>query len=294
MSTLRLPIAVTLIVPLAGSVGLARAQVAPAWIQPEVPPGTVPDEIPGVGVEERFDTPVPMDAVLYDHEGRMVRLGDFFDGDRPVLLMLVYHQCASFCDMLLRTVTEVLAQQPWTVGIEFDVITLSIDLRDGPAVLREARERTLGRYGREEAQRGWHFLGGRDAEVRRIAEAIGYRYRWDEQTQQYAHPGVIMVLQPSGRVARYLYGLDLPHNDLRLALIEADEGRHSSAVEQFILYCYRWNHSDGRYVLAAWRVMRLGGVLTVVAVGGALFALWRRERRRGEARGAPRAQSSES
>jgi protein SCO1/2 len=273
--------AVTIAVLLSGAAAVARAQPGPPAIQPEIPPGTVPMEIPGVGVDERFDTPVPADAVFVDHEGRHVRLGDFLDGDRPLVLALVYHSCASFCDMASRAVADVLAQQPWTVGTELEVVTLSIDPRDAQqGVLRDARARVLGRYGRAEAERGWHFLAGTEAEIRRVADAVGYRYQWDERTQQFAHPGVIMVLQPSGRVSRYLYGLEYDAADVRLALIEADAGRHASSVEQLVLYCFRWDHQDSTYVIAAWRVMRLGGLLTVFVLGGVLFGFWRRERRK--------------
>lgn len=272
-----------------GGEAVVRAQIAPSSIRPDIPPGTVPDEIPGVGVDEQFDRAVPMDAILLDHEARSVRLGDFFDGERPVILSFVYHQCASFCDMALRAIADSLARQPWTVGNEITVITLSIDPRDGPAVLRDARQRILGRYGRAEAASGWHFLAGTEAQVRRVAESVGYRYVWDERTQQFAHPGAIVILRPDGRPSRYLYGLDYPHNDLRLALIEADEGRHAaSLVEQAILYCYRWDHSDGRYVIAARRLMRLGGIVTVVVLGAVLVTFWRRERAKDRERAAAR------
>lgn len=280
MRTLLSCTALLALLALASSPAGARAQGATAPIRPEIPPGTVPDQIPGVGVDETFDTAVPMDAVFVDHEGRRVRLGDFFDGDRPVVLTLVYHQCASFCDMVLRSAAESLAQQPWTAGVEYDVVTLSIDPRDTPEVLRDARGRTLGRYGREEAEHGWHFLRGEEHEIRRVADAVGYRYQWDERTEQFAHPGVIMLLGPTGRVARYLYGIEFPFNDLRIGLLDADAGRHASSTEQLMLYCFRWDHADGRYVLAAWRLMRLGGLLTMAILGGVLFTFWRRERRR--------------
>jgi protein SCO1 len=291
MSIRLLTLASSIALLFAARVDVARAQVENAAFQPEIPPGTVPDTIPGVGVDERFDVPVPMDAVLTDHTGATVRLGEAFDGQRPVVLTLVYHQCASFCDMALRAVADALKQQPWTAGVEYDVITLSIDPRDTPAVLADARARILGRYGRSEAERGWRFLGGTEAEIQRVADAIGYRFHWDERTQQYAHPGAMMILQPSGRVSRYLYGLDFPFNDVRLALMEASDGRHLASSEQLIrqslLYCFRWDHADGRYVLAARRLMRLGGLLTVALLGGVLITLWRRERRRAPASAAP-------
>jgi protein SCO1/2 len=262
-----------------GVVAVARAQAPSQFIQPEIAPGTVPDEIPGVGVDERFDTRLPMDASFVDHTGRAVRLGEIFDGDHPVVLTFVYHSCASFCDMALRAVAESLVQQPWTVGVEYEVVTLSIDPRDAvPATLSDARQRILGRYGRAEAEQGWHFLGGTREEIARVADAVGYRFVWDERTEQFAHPGAILIMQPDGHVARYLYGLDYPHNDVRLALIDADAGRHSSSVEQFILSCYRWDHADGRYVVYARRLMRLGGLATMAILGGFLLMFWRRER----------------
>lgn len=277
---LALSIAV-LLAPVAGGRAIARAQAPNPYVQDQIPAGTVPDEIPGVGIDERFDSPVPSDAVFRDHTGRMVRLGDFLDGDRPVILTFVYHQCASFCDMVMQSLTNALVQQPWTVGLEYDVITLSMDPRDTPQVTAEARARALGRYGRAEAERGWHFLSGTEAEIARVADAVGYRFVWEERTQQFAHPGAIMVLAPDGRVARYLYGLELSHNDIRLALIDADEGRHvASAIEQAVLYCYRWDHADGRYVIAARRLMKVGGLVTMVALGSFLLVFWRRERKK--------------
>lgn len=262
------------------------AQIGSAALRPEIPPGTVPDEIPGVGVDERFDTAIPADAAFYDHTGAAVRLGELLHDDRPIVLLFVYHQCASFCDLVMRAVTDSLAQQPWTVGMNLTVITLSIDPRDTPEVLADARQRTLGRYGRSEAADGWFFLGGTEQEIHKVTEAVGYRYFWDAQGEQFAHPGVIMILQPSGLVSRYLYGLEFPYNDLRLAILDADEGRHSSSVEQFILYCYQWSHSDGRYVIAAWRLMRAGGFITLALVVGALLFFWRRELRKAPQRAA--------
>lgn len=279
-----------------GAGAVARAQSPNPFIQDEIAPGTVPDEIPGVGVDETFDTPVPADVTFRDHTGRMVRIGDFIDGERPVILTLVYHQCASFCDMVMQSLTTALIQQPWTVGIEFDVITLSIDPRDTPEVTAEARSRALGRYGRAEAERGWHFLSGTEAQIAQVADAIGYHFVWEERTQQFAHPGAIMFLAPNGRVARYLYGLELDHNDIRLALIDADEGRRvASTIEQAVLYCYTWDHADGTYVIAARRLMKVGGFVTMIALGGFLFVFWRRERKKGrEAASSPESSPASS
>jgi protein SCO1/2 len=276
----------------AGGVALVGAWASTALAQqpatrPAIAPGTGGQEmaLQGVGVDERFDSAVPRDATFRDHEGRTVRLGDIVDGARPVVLHFVYHSCATVCDLAMGNVASVLAQQPWTVGVEYDVITLSMDPRDTPADAAAARGRIIGRYGREEAQHGWHFLVGDASEIARVAEAVGYRYRWDDATQQFAHPGVLMILQSSGRVARYLYGLEIAPNDVRLGLIEASSDRSISTTERVLMFCYRYDAHDSRYVLAAWNIMRAGGALTVLLLGGFLGFYWLRERRRASSAG---------
>lgn len=287
-----LPIALALLVPLAGPAGVA----AQAGIRPAIPPGTGGEEmlLRGVGVDEALDAPVPLDATFLDHEGRAVRLGDVVDGTRPVLMHFVYHSCAIICENSLNAMAVMLAGQTWTVGVEYDVVTLSMDHRDGPAESALARGRVLSRYPRTEAEHGWHFLTGTEAEIRRVADAIGYRFRWDDATEQFAHPAVVTLLQSSGRIARYLYGLELSPTDVRLGLIEAAGDRTVSStggwvdgvVDTALLYCFRWDQHESRYVLFAWNIMRGGGLLTFLALGSFLLFHWRRERRREASKGA--------
>jgi protein SCO1/2 len=265
---------------MAGASGIARAQ---APLRPEIPPGTGGEQMAlrDVGVDERFDSAVPRDARFRDHEGRTVTLGDFLDGQRPVILQFVYHSCATVCDMSMNNVAAVLTQQPWTIGVEYDVITLSMDPHDTPAVAAAARGRLLGRYGREEAATGWHFLVGDEDEILRVADAVGYHFRWDAPTQQFAHPATLMILQSSGRVARYLYGIDFAPNDVRLALLEGADDRSITTAERVMQFCFRYDAHDSRYVLAAWNLMRAGGVLTMTLLFGGLALLWRREMKKG-------------
>lgn len=269
----------------AGMAGASSDVRAQAPLRPEIPPGTGGQQMAlrGIGVDERFDSAVPRDARFRDHEGRVVTLGDFLDGQRPVILQLVYHSCATVCDLSMNNLAAVLTQQPWTVGVEYDVVTLSMDPHDTPEVAAAARGRLLGRYARPEAAAGWHFLVGDEDEILRVADSIGYHFRWDEPSQQFAHPAVLMILQSSGRVARYLYGLEFASNDVRLALLEGADDRSITTVERVMQFCFRYDAHDSRYVLAAWNLMRAGGVLTMAVLFGGLGLLWRRELRKSRA-----------
>ncbi len=263
-----------------GAVSFASAQQPVT--RPEIAPGTGGREmaLQGVGVDERFDVAVPRDATFRDHTGRVVQLGEIVDGTRPVILQFVYYSCATVCDLAMSNLATTLVQQPWTVGTDFDVITVSMDPHDSMSDMAAARGRLLGRYGRTEAEHGWHFLLGDEAQIARLADAVGYRFHWDEPSQQFAHPAVLMVLQDSGAVGRYLYGLEVPADDVRLGLLEAAQNHSMTTTERVLSFCFRYDQHDGRYVLAAWNIMRGGGALTVLLLGGFLLTYWLRERRK--------------
>lgn len=239
-----------------------------------------PRELEGVGVTEHLNQQVPRTAVFRDHTGRTVRIGDYFDGRRPVVLNLAYHRCPMLCSMVLNAVIRTLSRTQWSVGDQYDVVTLSIDPRDTPEVAAQKRTRVLAAYNRPTAERGWHFIQGTEAEIRRVADAVGFQYRYDAQQDQYAHTAVTILLTPDGKVARYLYGLEYSPNDVRVGLLEASQGRSISTVERLILYCYHYDPQGQKYVVMAQNVMKLGGGVTVVALGAFLTTMWMRERRR--------------
>lgn len=256
---------------------------AQAGIRPVIAPGTGGAEmiLREVGVDETYESPVPSDASFRDHEGRSVTFGELWNSDRPAILQFVYYQCATTCDVALTGTTSVLINQPRSVGIDVDVYTISMDPRDTPAAAAEARGRILGRYGRAEAAEGWHFLVGDEAQIQRVAEAVGYRFRWDEPSQQFAHPAVMMILRagPEARVGRYLYGIEQSPNDVRIGLAEAADGRTVDAAEAALLYCFMYDAQQGRYVVMAWRIMRIGGGLTALLLVSVLLWFWRNELR---------------
>ncbi|HVZ33414.1 MAG TPA: SCO family protein, partial [Polyangiaceae bacterium] len=269
------------LVPFALSALLSVSLAAGARAQPAV----MPAELEGVDVREQLDRSLPKDAVFRDHTGKRVRLGDYFDGKRPVVLTLAYANCKVVCSMVLGAEVTALKEQTWTLGQEYRAVTISIDPRETPEIAAKKRRQMLALYGRAEAREqnagahDWDFLVGDEANIKRVADAVGFRYRYDARQDQYAHPAVLMIAKPGGALARYLYGLEFEPNDVRLGLLEAAQGRSISTVEKMILYCYMYDPIGAKYVVVAQNVMRLGGAITVVLLGGFLLVMWARELR---------------
>lgn len=251
--------------------GSASAQIA-----------ATPRELEHVGVAEHLDGPLPLDTPFRDHTGKSVTLGSFFGGKRPVVLQFAYHSCPVVCSMITNNLAAGLKGVPWTVGKEFDVITISIDPNE--SLERTANKRTsiLNEYGRglPGSNGGWHFLVGDANAIASVTAAAGFEYQYDERQKQWGHPSVVFIVKPNGRMARYLYGLEFPSSDLRLGLLEASEGRHITTVEQIILFCYHYDPQGGKYVLVARRVMQVGGAGVAIVLFGILGMLWARELRK--------------
>lgn len=242
-----------------------------------------PADVSRAGIEQRLDAQVPLDAVFVDDIGREVRLGDYFDGDKPVVLSLVYFTCPMLCGEVLNSMLEGLQQTPYDIGKDFTALTVSFDPRETPALAAEKKRNYVQVYGREGAADGWHFLTGEKEDIDRLCEAVGFGYEWDEATDQYAHAAGIMILTPDGRVSRYLLGIEYPGRDIRLALLDASERKIGSAVEQLFLLCYAYDPTTGTYTLLVHRLLQVAGVATVLVIGGVVgLLLWfeRRQRRR--------------
>jgi protein SCO1 len=256
----------------------ARAQ---AWQESGGIPSTPAAELEGVDIVEHLGGALPKDATFRDTEGKSVRLGDFFDEKRPTLFVFAYHTCPMLCSLVLDATVKSLNDVSWTVGKEFDVVSLSIDPRDTPQTASKKRAQVVGSYGRARGNpEGWHFLVGDEPNIRKVTDAIGFKYRYDSRQQQYAHPAAIYLLTPEGRIARYLYGITYDPGDVRLGLLEASEGRSISTTEKLLLFCYHYDPQGKKYALVAMNVMRVGGAATALALGGLIAAMWLRERRR--------------
>lgn len=247
--------------------GRAHAQIA-----------AMPRELEHVGVTEHLDGPLPLDTPFRDHTGAPLTLRKLFDGKRPVVLQFAYHTCPVVCGMITNNLAAGLKGVPWTIGKEYDVVTISIDPNESLEHTAAKRAGILAEYGRSQA--GWHFLVGSQASIEAVTKAAGFEYQYDERQKQWGHPSVVFVVKPNGNMARYLYGLEFPSADLRLGLLEASEGRHITTVEQLILYCYHYDPQGGKYVLVARRVMQVGGGAVAIILFGILGILWRRELRK--------------
>lgn len=234
-------------------------------------------ELEHIGVEEHLDGPLPLDALFKNHEGNMVRLGDFF-GTKPVLLVLGYHTCPTVCTMIQNAAATSIKDIAWTVGKEFSVVVLSIDPTDTPETAQKRRLGIMAEYGR--SKEGFHYLTGNKTEIDRVAKATGFQYEFDEPRHVYAHPSLIMVAKPNGQMARYLYGLQFDANDVRMSLMEAANGKSLSTIEQVILYCFHFDPNAGKYVLMARRVMQVGGAISAVFLFSIIGVLLLREKRK--------------
>lgn len=279
---LRAPAFASLLLPLAFllSATPAGAQYAQPPVGPR-PTGKSDEILKQVGIEQRLNNQIPLDLTFRDESGRAVRLGDYFGHGKPVLLMLVYYECPMLCNQVLNGVVGTLGAVTFTPGQEFEVVTVSFDPREGPELAAKKKEAYLKRYRRENAGLGWHFLTGDKASIDALAESVGFRYVWDEQSKQFAHASAVMVATPQGRLSHYFYGIDYSPKDLRLALVEASEGRIGSPVDALILYCYHYDPATGRFA-PVMAVLRAAGVLTVLGLVALLYFLHRRTRRAGE------------
>ena len=273
----------------AGLLLLAVAMFAMSWARGASADGLkatqgtaneTPPELKDVDMTEHLGGPLPADAIFRDTSGKMVRLGSFFDGKRPVAFVFAYHTCPMLCSLVLDAFGRGVKGVAWTVGKEFDVVSISIDPHDTPESATKKRAQVVEKYDRDGSTTGWHFLVGDEVNIRRVTDAIGFQYHYDERQQQYAHHAAMYLLTPDGKIARYLYGIEFPSNDIRLGLLEASEGRSISTTEKLLLYCYHYDPQGKKYAIVAMNVMRLGGVATIFLLGGFLALMWLREKRK--------------
>lgn len=250
---------------------LAAAPVLEAQVN------TLPSELVGVDVVEHIGQKVDLDLQFTAENGYQVPLRQYFSKGKPVLLNFVYYRCPMLCNLVLNGQTAALRELAWTAGKEFEIVTISIAPEEQFNLAQAKKKFYLETYERD-AGNGWHFLTDYQGNTKRLADQVGFSYRWDEKTQQWAHTAAIMTLTPDGRISRYLYGVRFAQRDLRLGLTEASEGKLGSMGDKLLLFCFHYDPAAKGYVPFARNIMKIAGGLMVLVMGLVLRFLFRRER----------------
>ena len=247
------------------------------WAQQQV---RVANPMSGIDLEQKLDAQVPLDVPFRDETGAGVTLGKYFR-KRPVVLNLIFYKCPGICITEMDGMTKAFKKINKQIGRDFEVVTISIDPREGPDLARMKKDEHMKQLGRPGAENGWHFLTGTDENIRQVADAVGFRYVFDKKRGLYNHPAGLIVLTPEGRASRYMYGTKYTSTNLKFALMDASKGRIGSFVEKLIRSCYDYDPTAGRYGLVIIRVVQLAGIGTILVLGTFLFLMFRWEKRRG-------------
>jgi protein SCO1/2 len=258
---------------------LVACGVLPLQAQSSQSSSVRPPILRNVGIDQKLDQLIPLDIEFHEETGRSVRLGDYF-GRKPVILSLVYYDCPMLCTMVLNGLLEGLKELKFSVGDQFNVVTVSFDPTEKPSLAAAKKAVYIGLYGRRGASENWHFLTGEEKAIRQLTEAVGFRYNYDPHTKQYVHATGIMVLTPEGRLARYFYGIKYPSGYLRLGLVEASQGKIGSPVDEILLYCCQYDPQTGRYSLIISRAIKVAAGVTVFCLGTMILVLFRAGPRR--------------
>ncbi len=244
----------------------------------------LPTALKGVGIEQKLNEQLPLEAVFKDENGKEVKLGEYFGKERPVILALVYYECPMLCNEVLNGLTGSLKSLTFDTGKDFDVVAISFDANenDKSELTKNKKESYMKRYGRPGTENGWHFLTGTQGEIDKVTQAVGFNYQWDEQSKQFAHAGGIMFATPEGKLSRYLYGIDYAPKDIKFAVMESSENKIGNSAEQLMLYCYHYDPATGKYGLSILKILRLGGIVTLIGLGAMFFVFWRRNKAKNE------------
>jgi protein SCO1/2 len=238
-----------------------------------------------VTLRQKLDSQVPLNLEFRDENGQTITLADCTAG-KTTILVLAYFRCPKLCTQVLNDLVKGLRGVPWNIGDEFNVLTVSFDDRETPEMAAAKKKSYVEDYGRPGADKGWHFLTGRQQSILALSNAVGFQFRYDPKNDLFAHPSCIMILTPEGKVSRYLLRLRDPKNpagfsrDLRLALVEASEHKIGTPADSVMLFCFRYDPETGKYTMTALNAVRAAGVLTVVVLGSLLFVAFRRDRRK--------------
>ncbi len=241
----------------------------------------IPKALKTVGIEQNLNGQIPLDAKFKDSTGKEIKLGDYFGKEKPVVLALVYYECPMLCNEVLNGLTGSLKGISFDVGKEYDVVAISFDSRENekPNLTKNKKEAYVERYNRPDSADGWHFLTGEQSEIDKVTEAVGFKYTFDEETNQFAHAGGIMVITPEGKISRYFYGIDYAPKDVKFGIMESSENKIGSPADQLYLYCFHYDPSTGKYGFAILNLLRMMAVGTLLGLGTMFFVFWRKNKK---------------
>lgn len=238
----------------------------------------LPPMLQDVGIEQKLDHQVPLNLSFKDEHGADVKLQKYFTG-KPVILTLVYYECPMLCTEVLNGMVKAMKVMQLSAGKDYDIVTISFNPRETSGLAYDKKQVYLESYNRPGAEQAWHFLTGNEDSIHRVTSAVGFKYKYDPAQDQFAHAAAIFVLTPDGRLSRYLYGVEFSARDLRLALVEASEGKIGSPIDQALLFCFHYDPSAGKYSAAVLNFVRLGGILTVLSISIFIVSMRRKEKR---------------
>jgi len=254
----------------------SRAQMTPDNVGQAA--SGAPKILNGVSFRPELNRPMPLATQFKDEAGRDVRLGDYLHGQKPVVLAFVYYGCPMMCTQLEQGVVGALRMLSFNPGRDYEVVFVSFDERDTPAMAAEKKSRAMSKFHRPETAAGWHFLSGRRESITAVTDAANFHFNFDPKSNLFAHASGLVLLTPDGRISRYFYGVEFPARDLRLGLVDASLGKIGSPVDHLLLYCYQYDPTTARYSAAILDIVRLGGVMTIAAMIVAFLVFRRRER----------------
>jgi len=261
---------------LAATAGALHAQTIPSNVGPAA--STMPPALQNVGFEPPLNGQMPLDLPFRDETGREVQLRQFF-GQKPVVLAFVYYSCPMLCDQIQMGVVGSLRMISFNPGRDYEVVFISFDAHDTPEMAAAKKKVALGHFRRPETESGWHFLTGSQESIEAATRAANFQFRFDAKSNLFAHASGVLILTPDGRISRYFYGVEYPGRDMRLGLVDASAGKIGSPIDHVLLFCYHYDPSSATYSASILRIIRLGGVLTILCIVGGILIFRRRELR---------------
>lgn len=239
-----------------------------------------PQELVGVGITEKLGDSVDLSLEFTDQNGQTVTLGSLLGKQKPVLFTIIYYNCPSLCNYHLNGLTAALKNLDWTIGDKFELVALSMNHNETPELAKAKLDSYVQEYGRSPSAAGWHFLTGSEENIKKIADQVGFGFKWIESTKEFSHASAAQVLTPDGKISRYLHGIEFNPQTIRLSLLEASDGKIGTLMDQFVLYCFQFDPTKNKYTLYAYRVMQAGGALIVLVLAIFLIPFWIREKNR--------------